>query len=546
MMFLRIATILLAVSALPVQADPPVLGHVYPAGGKVGSTVTVNFGGTLKPWPVKVWTSSEKLKFEPQKKSGEMSVTVADDASPGVYLVRVFNDDGASDIRPFVVGIADEIVEKEPNNKISDAMKIELPVVVNGQLAKRGDHDAFAVNVKKGQTLVVRMLAHRPLGSPMDGIIQIASDKGFVLAQNDDGPNLDPYIVFDVPQDGTYLIRVFAFPEVATSSISYAGAANFVYRLDATTSGYLDHTIPLVVAKNGSTDVRLNGWNLAKDKLAQKVSAGDGDAVVIAEPGNGRSLSLPVFEGQVVVAQEDQASQTVPLPVSISGTMDAKRDVDTFTFAMKKGQALNINAYARSLDSPMDPVIRVTDPTGKVVKEIDDHDRTKRDALINLRATEDGEHKLEIWDLHGQWGTRYYYRMDIQEQRPTITLKLGIQAVTVKAGGEVKIPVDVVRGGGFNDKIKLTANDLPPGITCEAVESDTKGASAKKVELKLVAAKDAESYSGLIKVIGQGVKLADVRGTAMFEVTGPSILRSDCWLTVVGSNDKSKEPIDSK
>ena len=44
--------------------------------------------------------------------------------------------------------------------------------------------------------------------------MQVLSSDGFVLEQNHDYHGLDPQVVFTVPRDGTYIVRVFAFPSV--------------------------------------------------------------------------------------------------------------------------------------------------------------------------------------------------------------------------------------------------------------------------------------------------------------------------------------------
>ena len=94
---------------------------------------------------------------------------------------------------------------------------------VNGRLAKAGDVDGFAVSLTRGQTLVASLEAERPLGSPMDAVLQVVSPEGLVLAQNDDDVGRDPRIVFEAPSTGTYIVRLFAFPAKPDSSIRFAG-----------------------------------------------------------------------------------------------------------------------------------------------------------------------------------------------------------------------------------------------------------------------------------------------------------------------------------
>src|SRR5690606_11900945 len=125
--------------------------------------------------------------------------------------------------RPFVVGRRAEIVESERNNDTDSAEELTgTSLVINGRLSGRQDVDCFAINLTAGQTLVVSALANEVLGAPMDMTIQICDQHGFVLHQVDDERNLDPQLVFLVPRDGRYLIRLVVFPADPSSSISFA------------------------------------------------------------------------------------------------------------------------------------------------------------------------------------------------------------------------------------------------------------------------------------------------------------------------------------
>ena len=137
--------------------------------------------------------------------------------------------------------------------------------MVNGRLGKRGDVDTFEVELKKGQTLVAALEARRRLGSPMDGVLQVVSAEGFVLEQVDDSPELDPLLKYEVPADGRYAVRVFAFPSKPDSSIALAGGPAFLYRLTLTTAGYLEHSLPLAVEFGKKPSVRALGTNLPAD-----------------------------------------------------------------------------------------------------------------------------------------------------------------------------------------------------------------------------------------------------------------------------------------
>src|SRR5262249_4814237 len=161
------------------------------------------------------------------------------DAEPGVRWLRASNDDGGSNLRPFFVGMIPEIAEKEPNDDFKKAQAIEVPAVtVNGRLGEPGDVDCVAMQVKKGETLVASVEANQPARSPMDAILQVVSVDGFVLDENHDYHGLDPQLAFTAPKEGTFVVRVFAFPSNPDSSIRFFGSEACVYRLTLATEWF--------------------------------------------------------------------------------------------------------------------------------------------------------------------------------------------------------------------------------------------------------------------------------------------------------------------
>ena len=63
-----------------------------------------------------------------------------------------------------------------------------------------------------------------------------------MLEQMEDTLWFDPRIVFTAPEDGTYYVRTFAFPADPNSTIQFAGAASYIYRLTLTTGPFVDHS----------------------------------------------------------------------------------------------------------------------------------------------------------------------------------------------------------------------------------------------------------------------------------------------------------------
>ena len=250
---------------VPRSAAAPAVTHLVPAGGQRGTTVEVTAAGTFDKWPVKVWVERQGgLGRRAGKEKGKLPVTVATDAEPGVVLAaaprRNRGEPAAAVRRRHAARGGREGAERRAGQGRS---RSSGSAVVNGQLAKTGDVDCFAVTLKKGQTLVAALEAHRTLRSPMDAVLQVVSADGFVLDQNHDHHGLDPQLAFTAPRDGTYIVRVFAFPAPPDSSIRFFGSDACVYRLTLTTAEFVDFVTPLAVEHLKAAKVRLHGWNLS-------------------------------------------------------------------------------------------------------------------------------------------------------------------------------------------------------------------------------------------------------------------------------------------
>jgi hypothetical protein len=518
-------------------AAPPALTYLFPAGAQQGTTVEVTAGGTFGRWPVQAWVDGQGVAVQALNDKGKLSVAVATDAVPGTYWVRLCDEEGASSLRPFVVGTLPEVAEQEPNNDPKKPHVLaSAQVTVNGRLNPGGDVDGFAVQLRKGQTLVASLEANGLLGSPMDGVLQVVSADGFVLATNHDYHDLDPQIVFPVPADGTYVVRTFAFPATPDSGIRFAGGELYIYRLTLTTGGFADHPSPLAVSRSNPGQVELRGWNIPDAATTLAVASGDGsDSVVLAHPqvANTAVVRLEPHPTAVEVEPNDrQHPQPLELPVTVSGRIDPAGDVDVYHFQAKKGQKLFFQVEARRLGYPLDPVLRLTDAAGQTLAQMDDpgsrRDRT-RDPEFAYTVPEDGPLRLEVRDLHGAGGFRYVYRLRAVVAEPDYDLTLAADRFVLTPGKPLDIPVTVERRNGFDREIEIRVDGLPEGVTAPPVQSPPTGGGAKSVTLRLTA--NAGPFAGPIRVVGNVTGQPESVRTARSAVTGLSAFTTRLWLT---------------
>lgn len=504
----------------PAWAQPKATS-IFPAGGQRGQTVEATVNGSFPSWPVEFQVLGSGVSFQCEETKGKVKIQIDETAVVGPRWFRAHDATGADAWRCLLVGRLKEVREKEPNEEPT-AEPLALPVIVNGKLAKSGDVDVQRFSLEAGQKLVAAIDANRWLGSPLDFVLQICDDRGFVLAQNDDNRGLDPLLVFTAPETAEYQIRVFAFPVTPNSSIQFAGSADGVYRLTLTTGGYVDFVLPLATVKDSNASYQWHGWSLSDDASVQSEQV---ENVTLLQHATASGFVVaPRRENPLLADSKAESPQPITAPTTISGVLQEPAEQHAFLLEAKKGDRFRLQAEAFNLGFLLDPLLSVEAAEGKVIKEMDDIGRSERDPAFSIVAPADGPLTIRIRDTHRFGGDRYAYRLLVTPETPQVELEVASQSVSLQAGKEVELTVNVNRIGGSKETLKLAVEGLPEGVSAEPVEVDAKAKSAK---LKLKAAEDAKPHQGAIRVIGATDAEKVVAG---YDVT-PLRLTS-VWLTV--------------
>ncbi|MGY8769347.1 MAG: hypothetical protein ACKVH8_13095 [Pirellulales bacterium] len=532
LVFCLVVVVLAAHSPNATSAAEPVLKYFFPAGLTRGKTAEVTASGTFGNWPVQAWVNRPGLTVTAAEKKGQLQIAIDPQALGGVYWVRLFDKEGASSLRPFLVDSLPELLETEPNNSPKEAQAIELPQLVNGKLSKSGDVDGYAVQLKEGETLVASLEANFLLNSPMDSVLQLTDSKGYVIQQNNDARGLDPQIIYTAKKEGTYLVRAFAFPSTPNSTIGFAGADTYLYRLTLTTGPFLDHSMPLIRETGKQTTLELAGWNLSDptNKIALKADESQHGYVSHPEVAGfwhfSDSNSIPVITED---KQELGEPQQLSLPVIISGKLASKGEKDQYRFQATKGQKISFKLRSHSIGFPLDAVLEIIDPAGKSA-EYDDASKLK-DPVVSYTVKSDGEYQIVVKDLHGRGGLRFPYELTVSEVQPDFTLTVASDLAKIKPGESQEITVKVNRTDGLKLPIEIQAIDLPEGIMMTPVTSAAEGDSAKEVKLKMTATK--ESTSGPFRIQGKVVsKESTISHNARFTIKDRSDTLDWLWITV--------------
>ena len=504
-----------------VAGDPPTIDRFVPAGAQRGATIDVKFTGKAGDGDLRVIISeNDSIAFTLNEKRDGASVTINESARPGVHWLRFSNADGATQLKPFIVGLIPEVTESEPNGKTSEATSVVSPsVTANGVLAKSGDVDTYAVTLTKGQTLVASMQANEVLGSPMDGVLQIVNARGTVVAQNDDDTSRDPRITFLVPEDGIWYVRTFAFPAAPNSSIHFAGGADYVYRLTLTSGPMIEHVEPAMCFANDSeTSLTLFGSNIPSTTISIPA-----DQLELAEP-YALPFRVPRIEIPSIVESQLAADKTLSIPIAVTGRI-ASISASTFFFNATKGQ---IGIQAQRIGSLLDPVLAVEDSSGKVIKESDDIGGDNHDAEMHLTMPADGQYRVVIRDRFQDFGDRYFYMLRCEETQTSFAATIASSAETLKADKPLEVPITIDRKHGFVEPIDVRVEGLPEGVTFECPRSEKDGETSKKVTLKL-SGSTTEPFQGAIRIVAESTESKRVQ-SATFATADQSLV-SEFWLT---------------
>ena len=168
------ATVLACVCAGVLQAQllptaplpNPRLNWVFPAGGKVGTTIDVTVegfdldGGSKLSFDhpgiqgVSKMADPELGQTGPQPIPNVFTVMIPTDVKPGIYELRVLGKYGLSSPRAFAVGTQPEFNETEPNNSFTQANSVEIGTTING-VVKDTTTDYYKFSATKGQRIII-------------------------------------------------------------------------------------------------------------------------------------------------------------------------------------------------------------------------------------------------------------------------------------------------------------------------------------------------------------------------------------------------------
>lgn len=474
-----------------------------------------------------------KEQFNPQIADRlRIDVTISKNAPPGVRELRVHTPGGLSNPIYFQVGTLDEIQEAEPNDDhmAPKLQMVPVPSIINGQIFP-GDIDHFRFRARRGQSIVVDVGARKIIPYLADAVpgwfqavVALYDEEGREVAYQDDYKfNPDPVLFFDVPKSGTYTLSI-------KDSI-YRGREDFVYRIALGELPFITAIFPLGAQQGREVDIALAGRNLPKSRLSGKLPAAAGNVRHISVKKSGyRSNSMPfaigdlpeIFEAEPNNSPEE--AQPVERPLVVNGRIQQAGDVDWFSFQGSEGGSVSIEVVARRLNSPLDSLIALSGPGLETPVRNDDHVDSSghlflgsglvthhADSYLLHKLPATGTYHVRIGDTQAKGGHDYGYRLRITPARPGFKLCMEPSGLQIAPGGTAAFSVRALRTDGFDGKIELGVENLPPGFSASKA---TIPAGADTARLTITAPPKIPKKAIIPEISGTG------------EIDGQSVVRT--------------------
>ena len=523
-----------------------------------------------------------EAEFEPARNStNQFTVEAAENVPPGIYEVRVVGRFGVSTPLSFVVHHETSAIETGDNHSVENASPLLIPSIVCGR-ADANHTDYYRISVDAGSTLAIECLADE-IDSRIAPVVSILTASGRPLQRSravrdttlthhfGDGGE---FII--ALHDGTYAggnEYVYALKITDRPVIDFvlpsAGQPGRITEFTFYGRNLLDGTNGLFeLNKHQLSTFTRKIYIPTKQELNRSFSkvaglrapsfrypAGDDSA-------SGAEIAIGLATVSVVTESEpnERASATrVSLPIEYTGTLYPRRDQDWIRFAAKKGQKLQIEVHGSGNGIEIDPavyvwkVVQAADGTETFVNRnvTDDakldggrYGRRIPRALdysgsypsVSFTIPDDGDYCVSVRDLYGNARNdpRSLYRLTVQLSKPTFQLvawcqrfrtennnkKVERASLSLRPGESREVLVDVVRQGGFQGEVTLSASKLPNGVSCSDI---VVAAGQTEAAIVLTASADAQPTYGAVRVVGS----ATVEGTRQSRLASIGLLTSD-------------------
>ncbi len=455
----------------------PTFNSTKPNGGQRGTEVKLTItGGQLADFESMMFFSpgfTQKSVEKVENGKVELTIAIAPDVPPGNHLMRIRTKTGVSHARQFFVGIFPNVDEKEPNSDFETPQVIQLNQTIEG-IVQNEDVDYYRVSLKKGQRLSVEVDGLRLGYTVFDPFLAIIDKDRFEKVISDDTilHRQDGYCSYVAEADGDYTVMI--------RESSYRGGGTSHYRLHVGSFRRPDVVYP-AGGKVGSTQkVRFIERDSSFEEDAKLPNEIDPNYMIYSksqEPApSGNPFELVSYDNALETEPNDEltkATSAPGAPIALNGIIEKPGDVDYFKVPLKKGMALQVQAYAQSVGSPLDSVVDIYNAKGGRIGGNDDGGGRRRlDSKFKVNIPADGDYLIRVEDKLGRGAPNYVYRVEMIAAEPelffaspqyTVNDTHYRQFIAVPKGGRYATLVNISRNNVSGD-FKFDAQNLPQGV----------------------------------------------------------------------------------
>ncbi|MFO1044636.1 MAG: PPC domain-containing protein [Planctomycetaceae bacterium] len=492
-----IALVAVVAAANSLWASSPVLSNIVPRGGQRGTEVEVVFTGQ------RLEDAQQLMIYEPGIEVAEFAVAsptqvkaklkIAADCGLGTKHIRIRSATGISDLRTFRVGALPSVAEVEPNSEFAKPQVIANNVTAEG-IVQNEDVDYYVIEAKKGERITAEVEGIRLGNTMFDPYVAIMNEARFELATSDDAALIWQDCVASIiaPADGKYIVQI--------RESSYGGNGACHYRCHI--GSFPRPTAIVPAGGKPGTKVAVKFLGDVSGEFTREFdlpAAGGPEYELFPQDDKGIAPSGMQFRltnhDNVVEVEPNEAVAAATkggATAAFNGVLSSKTDIDYFGFTATKGQAIDINVYARRIRSELDPVLILYNAQGGAIASNDDANGTP-DSYLRFAVPADGEYFLEVRDHLRRGGDAFHYRIELTAVSPTLALGVNefVQYVephmAVPQGNRFPLLINASRQG-FGGPLSFKGENLPPGVV---VESFGMSADQNVAQVILAAAPDA-------------------------------------------------------
>ncbi|MDG2130296.1 MAG: hypothetical protein P8K08_20015 [Fuerstiella sp.] len=509
------------------RASAQQLDSVFPVSAQAGTSTSIVFAGSGLENLSSARCNSPGLIFR-KTKDNAFLVDVAADTLPGLYDVQTIGSNGVSSVRTFCVTRQPHIVEQEPTEP-QTIQSVALNCVISGRITK-GDVDSYRFRATKGDRLIIECWADR-VDSSLRAMLELFDNDGRRLAVNRGFFGVDPVITYAIPADGDYIVKLhdlvysggdshFYRLDVGTGPRVVFSVPPVVERgrtTDVTLYGWNLHTSESNAAREtgaGRVQTASSGPPLKGVQAGRPLSyestivpvtapASPTTLRVLRSPASlavagfphdfGRAdvpIQISVSDIPVVLEYDNHSSRTaqvIEVPTEVAGQLTRGNERDWYAIDARSGEVLYFEAFGQRIDSPVDLDISILDARGEVELAAfhDDVDNigglrfpsSHLDPAGRWVAPADGRYMVTIRNLIGSIAgdPRRVYRLSVRREEPDADLvaiagqSASPVGVNVPRGGRAVVDVMAFRRRGMNRSLRVSARNLPPGVTCSDI-----------------------------------------------------------------------------